>query len=103
MLAKYSDILVIGLQEFAPLSLMTAMLGPGEERVARWDHLISSHLAKIYLEAKYTKFYSHIMMGLCTLLYGRTEIIDSISNIQTAKTKTGFQGVGENKGAVILR
>ena len=94
---------MIGLQEFAPLSIKTAMLGPGEERLARWDHLVRSHLTTLYPSEKYTKFYSHIMMGLCTLLYGRTEIIDLISNIQTAKTKTGFQGVGENKGAVILR
>jgi len=100
---KCRDLLVIGLQEFAPLSIKTAMLGPGEERLARWDHLIRSHLTTLYPSEKYTKFYSHIMMGLCTLLYGRTEIINLISNIHTAKTKTGFQGVGENKGAIILR
>ena len=95
--------MVIGLQEFAPLSLKTAMLGPGEERVKKWDLIISSHLEKLDPKAKYLKFHSKVMMGLAIFLYGKKDIVEWMSNIQASKVKTGFKGAGENKGAVILR
>jgi len=99
----FSDIVVIGLQEYAPLSLMTAMLGPGEEKLKRWDLIITSHLNKLSGKTQYVKFQSKIMMGLCTLVYGKKEIMNLVSKISTTKVKTGFQGAGENKGAVIIR
>ncbi len=95
--------MVIGLQEFAPLSLKTVMLGPGEERLKRWDLIVSSHLDRLDPKTVYTKFQSKVMMGLCILLYGKKELVPLVSNIQASKVKTGFQGAGENKGAVILR
>lgn len=98
-----SDVVIIGLQEFAPLNIMTVFLGPGEERLTRWEALINAHLARAYPQVKYGKFESHIMMGLCILVYGRKEVMNMVSEVRTAKTKTGFQGVGENKGSVIIR
>lgn len=95
--------MVVGLQEFAPLSLMTAIMGPGEERLKRWDLLVSTHLELAYPRENYVKLTSCIMMGLCVLLYGKKEHMKLFSPIKTAKARTGFQGVGENKGAVILR
>ena len=79
------------------------MLGPGEERVTRWDSLIISHLEKIYTSVKYVKIHSYIMMGICSLLYGRTDVVGQITNVKSIKIKTGFKGVAENKGAVIIR
>ena len=79
------------------------MLGPGEERVKKWDLVISSHLNRLDAKTKYIRFHSKVMMGLCILLYGKKDVVTSISNIHASKVKTGFQGAGENKGAVILR
>ena len=79
------------------------MLGPGEERLKRWDSVISAHLNKLDPSTKYMKFHSNFMMGLCIFLYGKKGIVGCISKIQASKVKTGFQGTAENKGAVLLR
>ena len=102
-LINNSDIIVIGMQEFVSLSIITAVLGPGKDKLARWEYIISTWLPKIYPKEKYTKIDCHIMMGICTLIYSKAEISDKIYNIQKTKVKTGFQGVGENKGAVVIR
>ena len=81
---------------------MTAMLGPGEDRPKCWENLISSYLVKNY-RAKYVKIHSHLMMGIYSLVFAKTQISDIISNIKMMKVKTGFQGIAENKGSVIIR
>lgn len=78
------------------------MFGPGEERLKRWDQIISTHLNRMDPNVRYIKFNSKVMMGLCICLYGRKEIVGLVTNIQASKVKTGFQGAGENKGSVVL-
>ncbi len=79
------------------------MFGPGEERLKRWDLVIISHLNRLDPKTKYIKVNSKVMMGLCICLYGKKDIAGMISEVQAGKVKTGFQGVGENKGAVVVR
>ena len=97
------DIIIIGLQEFVPLSIISAVSGPNEDRLNQWNKIISKHLCVHYPKEEYVKFHSHIMMGLCTIIYGKKDYVKMITNIETVKVKTGFQGMAENKGAVILR
>lgn len=96
------DVVVIGLQEFVPLGLMTAMLGPDGDRPKQWESLIANHLTRLYAN-KYVKVDSYLMMGIYSLVLVKAEVVDLISNVKVAKVKTGFQGMAENKGSVIIR
>jgi hypothetical protein len=82
---------------------MTVMLGPGEDRPKCWEDLITSHLTKNYQEVKYVKIHSHLMMGIYSLVLAKTQVSNLISKIKMMKVKTGFQGIAENKGSVIIR
>ena len=96
------DVVVIGLQEFVPLNIKTAMMGPNEERLLAWKKIIDNNLKKVFKTTKYSNFQSVVMMGLCIILYGSKKILTMISNIKSGKRKTGLHGMTENKGAVIL-
>jgi len=102
-LTIYRDIIVIGLQEFVSLSIKNAISGPDEKRLKKWKTIIESNLNEVYPNTKYINFHSVVMMGLCIIVYGKKHILELVSNIKTARVKTGLHGMGKNKGAVILR
>ena len=85
-----------------PLGIKAAILGPGEDRPKQWDALILNHLNKLYPN-EYSKVASHVMMGIYSLVLAKTKLMTLISNIKTIKVKTGFGGMVENKGSVVIR
>lgn len=95
--------MAFGLQEFVSLNLVAALFGPDKQRFDNWDAVVSNGLVKTYPQERYKRLDVHLMMGLGILVYAKAELFSRITCLQKEKIKTGFQGVGENKGAVVVR
>lgn len=98
-----SDFVILGLQEFVPKNMKSIFFESNTEHVNRWHSIIAKNLLRCYPKDKYIKAAMSSMADLCLFVYGKEERIRLVGSVRTEKVKMGFQGVGEDKGAVIVR
>ncbi len=94
---------MIGLQEVVQAEETTTLTAAMEDRMKRWDLLLSSHLLKLCSKAKYTLLSAKAALGMAIFLYAKKEAVHLLSDIVSAKVKTATSSAEAKQGAMILR
>ena len=97
------DIFIFGFQETLKLNAINILKGHDK---GRWESLRSfalDALNDIDHNFSYSWFAQSAMVGLLQLWFWKTDLIESITDIQSTKVKTGLGGSAGNKGSVICR
>lgn len=97
------DIVVIGFQETIVLNAYNCLKGHDKSRIEALKSYAMDALDDIDPNYSYTFFAESAMVGLLSMCFCKTEVLDKISDVHSVKVKTGFGGNIGNKGAVVTR
>ncbi|KAG0175793.1 inositol polyphosphate 5-phosphatase [Apophysomyces sp. BC1021] len=97
------DIYVIGFQEIVELSPQQVMATDAEKRKV-WEKQIERTLnGRKGGRSKYVLLRSNQLVGAALMVYVKSDIVESIRNVESSLKKTGIMGIAGNKGAVAIR
>eukprot|EP00826_Nyctotherus_ovalis_P025633 TRINITY_DN1988_c0_g1_i12.p1 TRINITY_DN1988_c0_g1~~TRINITY_DN1988_c0_g1_i12.p1 ORF type:complete len:509 (+),score=75.74 TRINITY_DN1988_c0_g1_i12:1323-2849(+) len=92
-----SDLVVIGLQQFAPLSMKPVAGGSGDQRVMAWDGIILGCLNKISVNVRYVKVKGKAFKELYICVFAKDTVKLPIQDVKfeyivTSKSKSKITG-----------
>jgi len=96
---KYPLFFCIGLEEVINLNAKNVIIGGEKEKYALWEEKITSELKS---KNNYILLTKSSLVGILFFIFVQASEISKISNINSAKTKTGFYGQLGNKGSCFV-
>ncbi|KAI7859014.1 SacI homology domain-containing protein [Circinella umbellata] len=97
------DIYAVGFQEIVELSPQQVMATDPEKRKV-WEEQIERTLnSNPNGKSKYVLLRSNQLVGAALVIFVKSNIVESIRNVETSVKKTGIMGIAGNKGAVAIR
>lgn len=100
---KSYDLVLIGIQEIIELSA-SKMVNIDSENKRFWENHIKWHLNEFNPEGiKYLSLWSGQLGGLSLFIFVKQTEISKITQVESSFRKTGFGGVGANKGGIAVR